>query len=526
VIDVLLTSGRTPSVLALVVRPAEAFEAAPPGESGRDDSPIERAGPVHAGPALASPVIASPVIASPVIASPVEDLPGLRDEVSTFLADVEHPGAAGAVQVLPRPGRKPSAVVVVGIGQGSADDWRTAGAGLARAASGRWPSVELRLPDMSDVRAFAEGARLALYRFSLVAAKADRAPKLRRITVDPGYDRARDMVARQLAEAASVVDAVVLARDLTNTPGMQKSPKWFADRIASAAARRKGVTVKVLDEAELRAGGFGGIVAVGGGSRRPPRLVELSWRPRGASTHVVLVGKGVTFDTGGYSLKPINFMQLMRKDMGGAAAVCGAVLAAADLDIPVRVTAIAPLAENMVSGSAFRPGDVVRHYGGRTSEIRNTDAEGRVILADALAYAVKRLRPDVLVDLATLTGASHVALGKHVAALLTHDEDLAKSLTAAGDQVGERMWRLPLADEYAGLLASDVADINNSPGPSDAGVITAALYLREFTGDLRPRWAHVDMSAPSWSDTNEGPLVKGATGWGVRMLVRWLDTLT
>jgi leucyl aminopeptidase len=215
----------------------------------------------------------------------------------------------------------------------------------------------------------------------------------------------------------------------------------------------------------------------------------------------------------------------MRKDMGvrGGRAPYGA---RRGRPRPAgAITAVAPLAENMVSGSAFRPGDVVRHYGGRTSEIHNTDAEGRVILADALAYAAKRLRPDVLLDLATLTGASHVALGKRVAALFTHDDDLAMALTAAGEDVGERMWRLPLTDDYASLLASDVADINNAPGP-DGGAITAALYLRDFTGDLRSRWAHLDMSAPAWSDSPDGPLVKGATGWGVRMLIRWLSTLS
>jgi leucyl aminopeptidase len=240
---------------------------------------------------------------------------------------------------------------------------------------------------------------------------------------------------------------------------------------------------------------------------------------------VVLIGKGITFDSGGISLKPLDGMKLMRKDMGGAAAVCAATLAAADLALPVRVTALAPLAENMVSGRSIRPGDVVRHYGGLTSEVQNTDGEGRVVLADALAYAVRRHKPDLMVDLATLTGASHVALGKRTAALFTEDDALAAALSAAGDDVGERMWRLPLAADYLSLLASDVADLNNVPAPPQAHAITAALYLREFTGELRPHWAHIDMSAPAWIEKHEGPLVKGATGWGVRMLVRWLERL-
>jgi leucyl aminopeptidase len=208
--------------------------------------------------------------------------------------------------------------------------------------------------------------------------------------------------------------------------------------------------------------------------------------------------------------------------MGGAATVCAALLAAADLNLPVRLTALAPLAENMISGSAYRPADVVRHYGGLTTEVRNTDAEGRVVLGDALAYAAHRLKPDLLLDFATLTGASQVALGKRIGALFTHDDALADALTAAGEETGERVWRLPLAEEYASLVASDVADLTNAPAPGHAGAVMAALYLREFTGALRDRWAHIDMSGPSWSEASDGVLVKGATGWGVRLLLRFL----
>ena len=447
----------------------------------------------------------------------------LSAELTEFLDDVDHSGASGTVHVLPRPGRNPSHVLLVGVGDGAEADWRAAGAAVARAAWARLTSLTMHLP-ISAVAAggFAEGAWLASYRFRLTSETGADTPKLRRITLAA---TAQFGAEQAVAAARAVVDAAVLARDLTNTPSLQKSPRWFADRISNAAARRRGVAVKVFDEVELRAAGFGGILAVGAGSARPPRLVELSWRPRGARTHVVLVGKGITFDSGGISIKPLDGMRLMRKDMAGAAAVASAVLGAADLDLRVRVTALAPLAENMISGSATRPGDVVRHYGGLTTEVQNTDAEGRVVLGDALAYAARRLRPDLLVDLATLTGASHVALGKRTAALFTHDDALASALCNAGADVGEPLWRMPLADEYQSLLASDVADLTNAPAPGQAGAVTAALYLREFTGDLRHRWAHIDMSAPSWSDAHDGPLVKGATGWGVRLLLRWLATL-
>ncbi len=448
----------------------------------------------------------------------------LLAEAEAFLADVAHSGAAGSVHVLPRPRRDPSHLVFVGVGDADEAAWRSAGAGVARAAS-RFTAVTVSMPvdaGPEASRGFAHGAWLSSYRFRLAAEPDDHASKLRRITL--ATDDASTSGAA-IAEARAIVDAVILARDLTNTPSLQKSPKWFADRIANAAARRVGVTVKVLDENDLDRDGFGAILAVGGGSKRPPRLVELSWRPRRARAHVVLVGKGITFDSGGISIKTVEGMKLMRKDMGGAAAVCAALLGAADLELPIRITALAPLAENMISGSSVRPGDVVRHYGGITTEVQNTDAEGRLVLGDALAYAARRLRPDLLVDLATLTGASHVALGKRTGALFTENDQLASALSSAGEAVGERMWRMPLSDDYAVLLASDVADLNNAPPPGQAGAVVAALYLREFTGALRDRWAHIDMSAPSWIETNDGPLVKGATGWGVQMLLRWLSSM-
>ncbi len=463
---------------------------------------------------------------SPCLVASTSTLPAaLASEVDLFLGDLDRPGLAGSVHLLPRPGRDPGAVLLVGIGAGDEAGWRSAGAAAARYASHRYPSLVVRLPAQDPAvaaRDFAEGAWLAAYRFTLTVEARDGAPKLRRLVL-ASPESEFEAVEAAVAQARAITDAVVLARDLTNTPSLQKSPKWLADRLSNAAARRKGVGVTVLTEVELAKAGFGGILAVGGGSVRPPRLVELTWRPRGARTHVVLVGKGITFDSGGVSLKPLPGMQLMRKDMGAAAAVCAAVMGAADLNLPVRVTAVAPLAENMVSGSAVRPGDVVRHYGGLSTEIQNTDAEGRVVLGDALAYAVRRLRPDLIIDLATLTGAANVALGRRIGSLFSHDDELAEALLAAGRQVGERMWRLPLADEYQSMLASDVADLCNMPPTSEAGAIAAALYLREFTGNLRQRWAHVDMSPPSWIEKNEDFLVKGATGWGVRMLLRFLS---
>jgi len=279
----------------------------------------------------------------------------------------------------------------------------------------------------------------------------------------------------------------------------------------------------VREPAQLEAEGFGGTLAVGGGSATPPRLVELRWWPEGATRHIVLVGKGITFDSGGISIKPRDAMKLMKKDMAGAAAVVAATLGAADLGLPVRITTLAPLAENAVSGSAFRPGDVITQWDGTTTESTNSDAEGRLVLADALAYAVAELRPDVIIDVATLTGANAVALGTRTAALYSHDDDLATALETAGRAAGEQLWRLPLPDDYADYLHSDIADRHSSP-LRGAGSVVAALFLRQFLGDRADRWAHIDMSAPSWAEKHEGDLTKGATGWGARTLLRYLTT--
>jgi leucyl aminopeptidase len=448
---------------------------------------------------------------------------GVRDEAVALISDLEHRGAAGVVRTLTRPLRRPERVLLVGVGAGDEAGWRAAGAAVVRAAR-REPSLTMGLPadvEPDAVRGLAEGALLASYRFRLGADPADKASKLRTLTlivdepvaVKPAVDSAR-----------AVAEATFLARDLTNTPSDTKSPAWFAQRIERAAAAHPGLNLRVRDPRQLVAEGFGGILAVGSGSTRPPRLVELSWRPRDASHHVVLVGKGITFDTGGICVKSREGMKLMRKDMAGAAAVTAATIGAAALRLRVRITALAPLAENMLGADAYRPGDVVRHYGGTTSEILNTDAEGRVVLADALAYAVHRLHPDLLVDLATLTGAAGVALGKRTAALFTESESLAETLDSAATAAGETLWRMPLPDDYVNAVHGEISDVVNSTDIG-AGSVTAALYLREFVGAARDRWAHVDMSAPAWSDSADGENAKGATGWGVRTLLRWLETL-
>ncbi|HET6531017.1 MAG TPA: leucyl aminopeptidase family protein [Actinoplanes sp.] len=421
-------------------------------------------------------------------------------ELAELCRTTPDPGAAGAVQVLPRPLRIPAKVLLTGVGAG---DYRAAGAAAVRAVPGD-EGLQVVVPSGADVRGLAEGLWLGGYRH--------REALVELVTDEHSY-------APPLHQAQAVASAVWLARDLTNEPSSVKNPAWFADQVVEQAATRAGLTVTVRGPDDLSR--FGGLLAVGGGSATPPRFVELSWSPVGAERHVVLVGKGITFDTGGISIKTRDGMKLMRKDMAGAAAVIAATLAAADLQLPVRITALAPLAENAVSGSAYRPGDVITHYDGTTSESTNSDAEGRLVLADALGYAVATLAPDVVVDLATLTGANAVALGKRTAALYSHSPSLAAALTDAGTAAGEQMWPMPLPADYLECLRSDIADRHSSP-TQGAGSVVAALFLQDFLGDRLEHWAHLDMSAPSWAEETDGDLVKGATGWGVRTLVRWL----
>jgi leucyl aminopeptidase len=284
----------------------------------------------------------------------------------------------------------------------------------------------------------------------------------------------------------------------------------------------KVADVVVRDETWLAEQGFGGVLAVGGGSARPPRFVELSWKPKAKVPHVVFVGKGITFDTGGVSIKPADGMHLMRTDMSGGAAVIAAVEAIARLKLDVRVTGLVSCAENHVSGSAYRPGDVVRHYGGRTTEVTNTDAEGRMVMADALAYAVDRLKPDLLVDVATLTGAMKVSLGLRTGGVFASTDLVASRVLSAGAAAGERWWRMPLgsdlssvAAEFAESVHSQIADVRQCPpGP---GGIAAAMFLREFTDGLP--WAHLDIAGPARADRNYDEVTAGATGFAARTLV-------
>jgi leucyl aminopeptidase len=447
--------------------------------------------------------------------TPVQVLGPLPVDPAPLLAREKAKGEAGELVAVPVDDR----VYLLGTGDGSPAALRKAGAALARRAKAQ-PDLTLdlrRLPLKDDgLRALAEGLLLATYSFAV----KDVEPRpLRRVTL---VVRAPEKLQAALERVQTVVAATAAARDLVNTPPATKSPAWLA---AQAVSLLRDLDVRVRDEAQLRAEGWGGVLAVGQGSSRPPRVVEATYRG-GGTRHVVLVGKGITFDTGGISIKPNAGMTTMKMDMGGAAAVLATVRAVADLRLPITVTAVACLAENMPSGSAQRPSDVIRQYGGTTVEVLNTDAEGRLVLADGLAYADQVLGADVVVDVATLTGAMPVALGNKTAGVFAADDRLAGQLEAAAAASGERLWRLPLVEDYRQALESTTADLRNIGDPLlklQGGSITAALFLQQFTGG-RP-WAHLDIAGTGWSGADDEELTKGGTGYGVRLLVRWLETL-
>ncbi len=411
-------------------------------------------------------------------------------------------------------------VLLVGVGAAEPSDLRRAGAALARHARGR-DTVATSLGALADdagLRALVEGLVLGSFEFHVRSTGPLTRPV--RCIVLAGMTDAegrRGAVERSLA----VAGASWASRTLALVPANEKNPEWMTQR-AREVATRAGLEVTVWDEKRLQADGFGGILGVGQASANPPRLVRLDYTPPGAgrrAPRVVLVGKGITFDTGGLSIKPRDNMMLMKRDMTGAGVVLSVMGALGDVGCPVRVTGLLPLAENSVGARSMRPGDVLRHYGGRTSEVTNTDAEGRLVMADAMAYAVAELGPDVLVDVATLTGAMKIALGQRTGGYFATDDALADLLRTASLSAGEPLWRMPLVADYEERLSSTVADADNAAG--GPGAITAALFLRHFTGGLP--WAHLDLASVGDSPTDEHEWTKGATGFGARALLHWLE---
>ena len=460
----------------------------------------------------------------------IELLPGAEGVAAAFagqlpglLTNFGARGATDEVTRLPAPeALRAGQILVVGVGKAErARDpqaLRHAAGVAVRAMAGRQRGgLALPTDTAQAAAAIAEGALLGAYSFDLYRGEnPSRKAPVGYVAIARGAGGADEVMTR----AEILCRSVALARDLVNTPPADLAPADFAERAAEEAALL-GLACEVWDESALRDAGFGGILGVGQGSTRPPRLVRISWPGGGGGPSMALVGKGITFDSGGLSLKPPQAMEWMKTDMAGAAAVLGAVLAAARLALPVAVTGWLPLAENMPSGSATRPSDVLTMYGGKRVEVLNTDAEGRLVLGDALARAAED-SPDALIDVATLTGAQIVALGNRTAGVMGNDDELRDRVVAAARDSGEPVWAMPLPPELRKGLDSTVADIANVPGGGgrDGGMLTAAHFLAEFVPPGRA-WAHLDIAGPAWNGGEPyGYTPKGGTGFAVRTLVR------
>jgi leucyl aminopeptidase len=424
------------------------------------------------------------------------------------------------------PGRRAH---VVGLGEPDRlepDRYRRAAAAFVRSA-GQGGEATMIVPSGAPGAALAEGAMLATYRFDPYRSQPPPGP-LERLVLVPASPEDEAALRDEVALGVARADAVAFARDLVNTPPSDLDPSEFADRVAERLAGRARTSVEIWDRDRIVSERLGGLLAVARGSSEPPRLVLASYEPAslpegGAGPHVVLVGKGITFDSGGLSLKTPEGMTTMKTDMSGAAAVMAALSACAELSVGVRVTAIAMVTENMPGPSALKPGDVFRARNGKTIEVLNTDAEGRLVLADGLSLA-SELEPDAIVDVATLTGAQVVALGRSIGALFGNDPPLTEALREAGRRAGEPLWPMPLPEEYAEHIDSDVADMKNTGRTGEAGSIAAAMLLSRFVGE--GPWAHLDIAGPARSAESSGYLTKGGTGFGVRTLLEYLQELS
>ncbi|ERS56525.1 leucyl aminopeptidase [Corynebacterium sp. KPL2850] len=437
----------------------------------------------------------------------------LREAYESLIA-VGATGKANEVTRIPAP-KKAEADSVIAVGLGDAEDLdaetlRRAAGSAARSIS-KLEEVATSLGDFG-IAPTVEGLILGGYKFKGLRSKPGKDSEQ-----PAAFTVVAEKSAREELEAAKITaESVLIARDLVNTPSNLLYPESYADFL-SAQAEEVGLDVEILDEKALKKQGFGGITAVGRGSARPPRLVRLSWSPKKAKKHVALVGKGITFDTGGISLKPGSGMWDMISDMGGSAAMAASIIAAAKLNLPVKITATLPLAENMPGDNATRPGDVITHYGGITSEVLNTDAEGRLVLADAIARASED-KPDFLIETATLTGAQMVALGGRTAGVMG-SEDFRDRMASIGREVGENAWAMPLLEEHDESVKSASADIRNINAKREGGMEYAGTYLKHFVGE-GIEWAHIDVAGPSFNTTGAyGYTPKMGTGVPTRTVI-------
>lgn len=459
--------------------------------------------------------------AHPAIVKKIEKLfaVDLRDELSFFSPT----GKAAEINEIPvsAPDSTVEKIVLLGVGDQSLASFRTSGAALGRKVRGTDKKYATLAPNKRDeVIAFATSAFLGHYTWTMKTTVSATNPEIEIVTPDT----------EPVDHARVIATAICDARDLIHTPSNIKNPLWMADQ-AREVARKNGLEISVLSGAGLKE--FGGLRAVGNSSPNPgPRFIHLTYTPKGGKNssripHVVLIGKGITFDTGGISLKrPYDTMTAMKSDMAGAAAILATIGAVAKLGAKVKVSALMMCAENALSGTSQRPSDVIKHYGGKTVEVINTDAEGRLVLADGLAFADINLDPDYVVDIATLTGAISLGLGRQYAAMYTRNKALAHTLSEIGERSGDRVWQMPLIDDYTDSLVSDIADFNHTADKAHygAGSVTAALFLEQFVGQRQ--WVHLDIAGTARSESDSGENPKGGTGFGVRLLVEWLTSIS
>ena len=460
-----------------------------------------------------------PVIEGKVAAPEIAELfdLNLADELA-FFAPSDKPLKAGEIFEIPvsASGYQCDRLHFVSLGKLSSADLRAAGAAMGRKLRGKDLEVFLNTNLKSaQIKSLLVSMNLGNFTWNLKTGAKALTAKVEVANIDEST----------INSAQIVSDAVNRARSLIHTPSNIKNPEWMAKQAKKFA---NGVKVEVKSGAELKE--FGGLRAVGGSVPKPgPRFIKMTYAPNNSRAthlqHIVLVGKGITYDTGGISLKrPYDIMIPMKSDMAGAAACLAVMSALKDIKANVKVTALLMCAENAVSSTAQRPGDVITHYGGKTVEVLNTDAEGRLVLADGLAYAVKNLKPDYLLDIATLTGSATLGLGKQYAALYSRNPKWIKALREAGEVSGDRVWHMPLIDDYQIALESDIADINHTADKGDfnGGSITAALFLEEFVGEVN--WAHLDIAGVGRAEGDAGENPKGGTGWGVRLLLEWIGS--
>jgi leucyl aminopeptidase len=453
-----------------------------------------------------------------------ESPPDLGEDTARVVSDGDFSGKPGETALLYGQEGRAQRVLLVGLGErdlASPEKGRRAAATAARRARTlKLREAALCLPELPDTtthktaRAAAEGAALGLYRFDRHKTAAD-GHELENFWLVADEGELEE--ASEGAElGAKVAGGSVLARDLANEPSNVATPEYLAER-AREIAEKYGMGLEVLDRAGIEDEGLTGLATVGRSASNEPRFVVLEHRKGGEEAPVVLVGKAVTFDSGGISIKPTAGMEDMKFDMCGGAAVLGAMEAVGAIDLPLNVVALVPATENLPGGDAFKPGDVLEMHSGKTVEIVTTDAEGRLILSDALSYA-RRYEPSAVIDCATLTGACVVALGSHASGLMGNDEDLIAEVQIAGEATGERIWPLPLFDEYTEQIKGDTADIKNSGGRG-GGALTAGAFLKEFADYA---WAHLDIAGTAYGKKGNAYTTKGATGVPTRLLVEFL----